>query len=466
MRFSLNTRDDEEKPKYSLNYEDFPPFPPPSVAGALPPSRRGSRIPMDDIPGLPKIRLDDPNAPKDRFNFVFVTFTIFRTISVLPMVFFVTANEYWMYKFRTVDSNDTNAESRNYIQANYASFNLIASTSTGIICNFFSTFLAHKIRLTTRAYISLIFFSLNFVVQTVLAKVDTDSWQMGFFAVTMVIQVLIAVLMAIAGTGSVTIMSKFPDRYMKMFLFGQGIGGLVSALLRLVTITIMTETIPEALLYFSSGCVLMGTALIMFFFATKTPFFKFYMTSYKEDARKKVHSVSQIMDTIKLIWPIILLNFFNTVIPVTSITNLVVSEYHNTGSLWGDKYFITVMTFLLAACSDIVGRGLSTRYDELFSIPLLFVIVISKSILYGTIMMFTRAEPRHLPIIFGHDWQYGIILSTYHLLAGYLMNVLILQTFKFVPKEKYEIALMVSFMFMGVFMGITSLLGLVMVGLL
>lgn len=375
MRPSLDRKDDAEKPKYSLNYEDMPPFPPPNAefppgfappitAGGLPPSRRGSRIPMDDIPGLPELRVDDPNAPKDKFNFVFITFFIVGTISVLPMVFFITANEYWMYKFRTVDSNDTSAENRNYIQANYASYNMIATTSTGIICNFFSTFAAHKIRLTTRAYMSLIFFSCNFVVQTILAKVDTDTWQMGFFGLTMVIQILMAVLMAVAGTGVLTIMSKFPDRYMKMFLFGQGIGGLVSAILRLITITIMTETIPEALLYFSSGCVLMGTGLVMFFFATKTSFFKFYMTSYKEDAKKKVHSVGQIMDTIKLVWPLILLNLFNSVIPIGSITNLVVSEYQNTGSLWGDKYFITVMSFLLSSCSDIVGRGLSSKYDE------------------------------------------------------------------------------------------------------
>ncbi|KAF7275321.1 hypothetical protein GWI33_011868, partial [Rhynchophorus ferrugineus] len=97
-----------------------------------------------------------------------------------------------MYKFRTVGSNSTNAEDRNKLQANYASYNMIATTYTGIVCNFISTFFAHKIHLTTRAYMSLIFFTVNFIVQTVMVKVDTDTWQYEFFGLTIVIQVLMA----------------------------------------------------------------------------------------------------------------------------------------------------------------------------------------------------------------------------------------------------------------------------------
>ncbi|KAF7282201.1 hypothetical protein GWI33_003001 [Rhynchophorus ferrugineus] len=468
--------DFNRKPRYSLNYEDFPPFPPPNVefppgypppplAGGMPPSRKGSFIP-DDIPGLPKIKMADPNAPRDKYKFVFITFAVVGMVNVLPMVFFITANEYWMYKFRTVGSNSTNAEDRNKLQANYASYNMIATTYTGIVCNFISTFFAHKIHLTTRAYMSLIFFTVNFIVQTVMVKVDTDTWQYEFFGLTIVIQVLMAVLMAVAGAGTMTIVAKFPDHYLKVFLFGQGVGGLISAILRLITITIFTDTISEAFLYFTTGCFVMGIGLAMFFFSTKTDFFKYYMATSKEEAKRKVHSLREIFHAAKSMWKIILLNFCNGIVPIGSITNLVVSEYQNTGSTWGDNYFVTVMSYLLSAICDIIGRGLSSKYDSIFSLPILFPIVIIRNITYATLFMFTRALPRTLPIWFKHDWQYGLLLSTYQLSGGYLMNVIMLQTFRVIPREKYEISLMVNMFFMGIMLAVVSPLGLLMVSLL
>lgn len=64
------------------------------------------------------------------------------------------------------------------------------------------------------------------------------------------------------------------------------------------------------------------------------------MANYKEEANRKIHSIKEIFHAAKSMWKILLLNFCNDIVPIAAITNLVVSEYQNTGSTWGGKIIV------------------------------------------------------------------------------------------------------------------------------
>lgn len=81
--------------------------------------------------------------------------------------------------------------------------------------------------------------------------------------------------MSLGGSGAMGLISKLPPIYMKAHLVGEGVAGVFSSVLRLLTIVISPSTSDAAFLYFGTGSALMMFATIMFFFATKTHFFRF-----------------------------------------------------------------------------------------------------------------------------------------------------------------------------------------------
>lgn len=416
--------------------------------------------PPDGKFGAPFI--DDPNAPKDKGHVVLLVICLFGLVHMLPMMFLMTANEYWMYKFRNVTLNTTDANERTYYQINLASFTKLTVTAPGVICNLIAAFSGHKIRAQTRVFAVLFIHSCVLIANTVFVQINTDSWQGGFFIVTLGLQLIMSMAMSLGGSGSMGLIAKLPPRYMKAQLMGEGGSGVFSALLRLVSIVTTPSTIAGALLYFITGSVLMVITSTAFYFATKTPFFKYYTRHAKEERKQKIRNLGDFKAVLKIQWPLILLSFLPMIFPTSSFTTLVVSEFNGTYNIWGSKYFVTVCTYLIPALCGLLGRGVFNYLDYDCSIPMLYVLSLSREAVFGALTVFSNALPRHhLPVLLKHDWQYGLMMAGNSLTSGFMMNLSMIKSLKMSPKDRIELSMMCNMFFMSIAMVITSPLGVV-----
>ncbi|CAH2236668.1 jg20887 [Pararge aegeria aegeria] len=78
--------------------------------------------------------LDTCEEPRDRYRIVYILFYLFGISSLVPWNFLITANDYWMYKFRDVKpSNLTMFVRKTQFQAEFTSYLNVATAIPNLI---------------------------------------------------------------------------------------------------------------------------------------------------------------------------------------------------------------------------------------------------------------------------------------------------------------------------------------------
>ncbi|XP_066254300.1 equilibrative nucleoside transporter 1-like [Euwallacea similis] len=407
--------------------------------------------------------------PQDRFYFILFVVSLMGLVHFLPMSFFTTANEYWMYKFRNTTLNTTDANERTYLQKNFISLTGIYNSIPPIIVNLLSTFVSHKISAQTRVLGVLLLHTAIFGSLVIFAEVNTDEWQGTFFVITVISMMLVVCTIQLLGAAEFNVVTRLPPIYIKWFLNGEGVASIFTACVRLISIFLSPSTIGSAIIYFTSGAVLLLLNVILTAVVFRMKFFKFYTTGCKEETKEKIRSFKEVLEIVKYIWPMLFLaGVAACAMPLGSIYNLVVSEeYGDHGTVWGNKYFVTVCTFLIPSFTNLFGRVLYNKLEWACPIPLQFVIIGCYQIVFTILIVLSNARPRsHFPVLLVHDWQYALVMASFAFARGFVANMMAMTTLRLVPANRIEFAVMVTFFIGGLWMLIFSPLGLLAVHLL
>ncbi|XP_023312446.1 equilibrative nucleoside transporter 3-like, partial [Anoplophora glabripennis] len=278
--------------------------------------------------------------PNDAFYMVHLLFLLFGIMHLLPISFFVTANDYWMYKFRNTSAETIDPNDRSQLQSYFASGSTIAQSVPTIICLMLSTIFGYKIRARTRVLASLFVLASSFILSTVLIKINTDSWQVLFFALTMTILAIMNGILALFQVSSFVLLSKFPAGYMKTFLIGQGVGGIFSSALQVLSLAIGTSSEASALIYFTLGSILTTATLVLFYVSKNVCYYQYHIDNSVEDTKRDIIKVPELMEVSTRIWSSLVIVTASALAFVPthpSIASLVVSEYYGQGSSWNGK---------------------------------------------------------------------------------------------------------------------------------
>ncbi|KAJ8948592.1 hypothetical protein NQ318_007596 [Aromia moschata] len=380
----------------------------------------------------------DGTTPADNYYFVHILFLLMGLMHFLPFTFFVTANAYWMYKFRNVSASTLDASSRTSLQTHFASGTVITDTVPMLICILASTSFGHKIRARRRILTSLVVLTVCFVTGCGFVKINTDSWQAGFFGLTMSILSFISGANSVMEVGILVILSKFPHYYMKVYLLGQGFAGLFNSILQVLSLLIGTATTTSAMIYFVTGTSFMALTLILFYLSKYNKLYRYHVESVAEDTKR----------------PDLFLKTMAT-------------EACGMSKQWTDKYFVPIITFLYADMASLLGRVAASKLKKVINGYLLSFIMLLRMVVFVPLIYFCNAQPRnHLPVLLPHDWQYIIVLGLFCFSNGYFINVIFLDIGKLVEPEKVEDAFMVLMSFMAVFGALISPISLFSVDVL
>ncbi|XP_066257138.1 equilibrative nucleoside transporter 3-like isoform X2 [Euwallacea similis] len=282
------------------------------------------------------------------------------------------------------------------------------------------------------------------MILAISAVVNTDNVQLLYF---------IGVLFAygvLSGENTVNLLAsaklyvRFPRKYMKTCLLGQSTGGVIGDILNIISVAIFKDLVKSTLLYFIIACVAISLTMMLFGLLLRSEFFKESLESIPENVDKKMHSIQELRHLLyKIKYPTIILLYFmlTTEITHTSVTSLIVSEQHEDKTIWAENYFSPVMTFLLSDTFQLLGRLYLTFYSFHMPEKVFYVVGSIRMALLVPFIWMCNAQPRHhLPVLFSHDYQYGIIIAVFMFTSGILINWSVLLVPKLVEKHETDIA--------------------------
>merc|ERR1719219_3250131 len=114
-----------------------------------------------------------------------------------------------------------------------------------------------------------------------MTKVETDSWQNGFWIFTIVTIVIVNINSAIFQGGLLGLAGKFPPQYMGIVFGGQAIGGIFASVSNVVVILMGVQPANAAFFCFLIAVVFLASALLCFIVATRSEFFQHYLNEKK-----------------------------------------------------------------------------------------------------------------------------------------------------------------------------------------
>lgn len=444
--------------------------------------------------------LFNPQQPSDRYRMAYIIFYFLGMNTMIPWSFFVTADDYWMFKFRDIHVNNTgrhnythteNLEKRNDLQASFTSYLSVASAVPNTLFLVINTFISKKMSLTSRMISSQVVIFVLFLLTTCLVKINTDEWQNTFFIITLTTVAVINASCAIFGGSLLGVAGRFSSGYITAMMGGQALGGIFTALAEIGSLWLGASPVLSGLVYFVIGDAMLFLSLVSWIVLERTVFFNYHMLEEhsesliesdrlnhngnvdRQDTRYLAYRPQAIsyMKIFKKTWHYGLSNalvFLITLSVYPSVTVLVDSQDKGKGHAWNDVYFVPVVTYLLFSIGDYVGRIAAGYFEWPKNRPWLVIAMTFLRIIFVPLIMLSNAQPRphHLPVYITEDIYYILITMIFAVTNGYFCNiVLILAPLVVEPHEK-EVASLMMGAFLGGGLAIGAAISLVMVKIL
>ncbi|XP_063163590.1 equilibrative nucleoside transporter 3 [Candoia aspera] len=444
----------------------------------------------DDKPMIPTTDEEKPllEDPKDHLNATYIIFFLLGTNSLLPLNFIITAKHYWMYKLQNCSEDIAPAEQGSSdIHNFFESYISVASTVPSVLSLIGNFLLVNKVSVNVRILSSLAVMLAVFLVITVLVKVDTSAWTLWFFILTIVCVAVVSSAATVFISSIFGLSGCFPMQNSQALISGQAMGGTVSALASVVDLAASSEVTNSALAYFLIVDIFIVLCIVMYLILLKLEYSRHYITrqksstlppnalpgSYLEEEDMAAVSASQLLPgrsntgRIPPLWFILkkigMLGFcvfyvyFISIIIFPAISSSIESMNKFSGSLWTDKYFTPLTSFLLYNFADWCGRQITVWIQVPGPHSKWLPTMILLRTVFIPVFMLCNYQPRmHIAkVVFAQDVYPVVFIVFLGLSNGYLSTLSIIYGPKVTPKELSEAAgvLMMLFLQVGLALG-------------
>ncbi|KAB0382336.1 hypothetical protein FD755_004253, partial [Muntiacus reevesi] len=398
--------------------------------------------------------------PEDRYNGTYIIFFSLGIGGLLPWNFFVTAQEYWIFKLNNCSSPATGEEPK-------GSDILVKQASP------------RGVPIHVRVLASLTVMLAIFMVMTVLVKVDTSSWTHSFFTITIVCMVILSGTSTIFNSSVFGMTGSFPMRNSQALISGGAMGGTLSAVASLVDLAVASDVTDSTLAFFLTADIFLALCIGLYLLLPRLDYARYYMkpvwpTVFSGEEQLPQDSPNPtsvapgssdpqtpplgpiLKKTTGLGFCIVYLFFVSSLIFPAVCTNIE-SLSKGSGSPWSTKFFVPLTTFLLYNFADLCGRQITAwiqvpgpRSKVLPGLVLLRTCLVP-------LFVFCNYQPRvHLhTVAFQSDVYPVLFTSLLGLSNGYLSTLALIYGPKIVPRELAEATgvVMTFYMCLGLVLG-------------
>ena len=326
-----------------------------------------------------------------------------------------------------------------------------------------------------------------FIVTLALVKVDSDAWQSEFLILTLVIVVILNIFSAIFQGGLFGLAGCFPPKYMNGVLSGQGIGGIIVALINIALLAVGGDDVTAAFYCFLFSVIFLIGSVLALYYLTRTPLYAHYVlqqtatsTERGEETpllagqtagmEKKTVSVSvgDVLRHIRVEALTVLFIYIVTLGCFPALTVLVEAVDKEKGGAWENIYFIPVSCFLFYNLGDYIGRLMvgTNLVPKMSSRLALVCSVIRVLIIPGFLFCNLAPQERtNIDVYLPYDAAYIILMFLLSISNGYLTSIVMLNAPAKVEDYQQQTAsnLMVGILGLGLVIGAGLSAGLVKV---
>ncbi|KAM9344660.1 equilibrative nucleoside transporter 1-like isoform 1-T2 [Symphorus nematophorus] len=424
------------------------------------------------------------NAPRDKYNAVWIIFFILGLGTLLPWNFFMTATMYFTSRLKDVDttnqmSNDT--DTRSVLESKFNNVMTLCAMVPLLIFTCLNSFIHQRIPQKLRISGSLAVIFVVFLLTAILVKVDMAP--LPFFTITMIKIVCINSFGAILQGSLFGLAGILPASYTTPIMSGQGLAGTFAAFSMICALASGSALQDSAFGYFITACVVILLAIMSYLTLPRMEFFQYYTESSgsrpsadeenkmdllkKESPAEKRPVVSltedevrpnvSVVNIFKQIWVMALSVCFIFTITIGLFPAVTVdckSTIANKGA-W-EMYFIPVSCFLLFNVMDWAGRSLTAVCMWPGKDSMWLPVLVGLRIIFIPLFMLCNVTPRYyLPVLFSHDAWYIIFMIFFSFSNGYLASLCMCFGPKKVPQHEAETAgaIMAFFLSLGLALG-------------
>ncbi|KAJ8985293.1 hypothetical protein NQ317_007080 [Molorchus minor] len=385
------------------------------------------------------LKTETEKNAKNQSKLVFAMFYALGTVSHVPQTFYITANDYWMYKFRDPNDLTNNSEdaTKTDLQTQFSSTYSIVSNICMVLSLLLTVFLAQKISVNRRIVTALSLIISLFVVTLMFVWIDTDTWQGTFFGVSLIVGGLLNGSGACLMVSLFELATQFPPVYIGAILSGQSVCGIITSLLQVITLAIESSSQVKARHGVCGNRS--GDALAR---PPEEEFFQKQLNK-EEEAAGPLNINRQVIFSIAKKISIILFTMVLTAGSMVSmhpgVTSLIESVAKGS-TRWGDLFFLPVCSFLTFNVFDFLGRETSIRTNLITNKYIVLAIAVVR-LVFIPLLLFCNIQPRHhLPVVFREDYAYSIFLSLFAFSSGYLMNICVVGIGSVCKRQEMKIA--------------------------
>ncbi|XP_072031401.1 equilibrative nucleoside transporter 1-like isoform X1 [Amphiura filiformis] len=401
-------------------------------------------------------KTEEGEPPPDRYWKVYLIFYTFGMCSVLPWNMFITADTYFDHKLRnvTVQFEPESDDDKTQLQTMYESYFSVAAQVPNVLIQIVNTGLKHKVTLQVRMLTSLSGMLILFIATTVLTQIHTDDWQSIFFYVTLISIVLINCCGALFQGSIFGLAGVLPKKYTQAIMAGQGLGGILPALISIISIAAFKDPNWSGFVYFLCAVIAIVITVVAYVILPRLEFASYYLNkqnihlgldfdydtwfSNSQEAfsseqyssgRDIISSRSFELKTtrtppflaiFKKIWipaVLVMLVFLVTLGCFPGATSQI--DALN----WKSQYFTPVTCFLLFNSMDFVGRSLPglIHWPSEKQLWLLAIFVIMRAIFFPLFAFCNiQSDARTTTVIFDHDAWPILFMTVFAFTNGYL----------------------------------------------
>ncbi|XP_034753773.1 equilibrative nucleoside transporter 1-like [Etheostoma cragini] len=431
------------------------------------------------------------NAPRDKYNAVWIIFFILGLGTLLPWNFFMTATMYFTSRLKDLPTdqsskqmvNETSegGDARSVLESKFNNVMTLCAMVPLLIFTCLNSFLHQRIPQKFRISGSLVVILVVFLLTAVFVKVEMAP--LPFFIITMIKIICINSFGAILQGSLFGLAGILPASYTTPIMSGQGLAGTFAAFSMICALASGSALQDSAFGYFITACVVILLAVMSYFVLPRMEFFQYHMESNgsrpsadeenkmdllkKESPAEKRPVVSlmedeakptvSVLNIFKQIWVMALsvcFIFTVTIGTFPAVTVDVVSTVAN-GGAW-DTYFIPVSCFLLFNLMDWAGRSLTAVCLWPGKDSMWLPVLVGLRVVFVPLFMLCNVQPRYyLPLVFGHDAWYIIFMIFFSFSNGYLASLCMCFGPKKVSPHEAETAgaIMAFFLSLGLALG-------------
>ncbi len=305
---------------------------------------------------LRKERKEVSDDPRDRHHLVLLTCGVIGVAMLLPMNFYFNADSYWKYKWRRIENVTQPFDLDKFWGSNMS----LVSMGANFLCHLINILVGHRFSTRPRILASLGLNIILFAVSTIFTRINTDSWQLGFYSLTLAFALLFNINDSVFQGAFTTIIARFPSRFMGAMMQGQGLGGILSSGLSVILIMLGSgDTVGVATYYFVFATVFLLVSLLFYVMVNYNTFYKHFLGDEKgpvilSEAENK--SPLGHLKVVKKIWKLMTSIFLVNVLNMSVYPALVrLAEPVGESETW-KLYFLPIGVFFAFNFLDFVGR--------------------------------------------------------------------------------------------------------------